>query len=132
MAAWEFCLVAFAFFPTLFTIIDLGRYTITLQSLRALADAGARAAMINPCYFDAAVKTVSTPYCSGDPLPSATDKKAAAPFLFGGGLAPTLSISGGGPYTITASQPGFTMIMPIWGTALNSPSASTKLPFPGV
>ena len=41
MAAWEFCLVAFAFFPTLFTIIDLGRYTITLQSLRALADAGA-------------------------------------------------------------------------------------------
>src|SRR5690242_14703243 len=132
IAAWEFCLVAFAFFPTVFTIIDLGRYAITMQSLRALAEAGARATMINACYMDAATGDISAPTCSGDPLPSATDKKAAAPFLFGGGLTPTLGLSGSGPYTITASQPGFTMIMPIWGTALNAPSASTKLPFPGV
>jgi hypothetical protein len=88
--------------------------------------------MMNDCYMNAALKTVSAPTCSGDPLPSTTDKQAAAPFLFGGGLVPTLSISGAGPYTITASEPGFTMIMPIWGAALNSPSASTKLPFPGV
>jgi len=130
-AAFEFCLVAAVFFTVVFAIIDLARYAITMQSLRALANAGSRAIMIKDCYMDAAIKKTTSPSCSGDPLSTAA-KQAAAPFLFGGGLTPTLSISGAGPYTITASQPGFTMIMPIWGTALNAPSASTKLPFPGV
>jgi Flp pilus assembly protein TadG len=132
VAAFEFCFVAAVFFTVVFAVFDLARYAITVQSLRVLANAGARATMIDKCYMDAAIKEVSAPYCAGDPLPSTTDKQAAAPFLFGGGLTPTLTVAGAGPYTITASQPGFTMIMPIWGTALNAPSASTKLPFPGV
>jgi hypothetical protein len=131
MAAFEFCLVALAFFTVVFGIFDLARYAITVQSLRTLANAGARATMINACYMDAAISK-STPTCSGDPLPSDAAKQAVAPFLFGGGLTPTLNVAGDGPYTVTASQPGFTMIMPIWGTALDTPSASTKLPFPGV
>src|SRR6185369_18083088 len=97
MATLEFCVVAVMFFTVVFTIIDLARYAITVQSLRALAEAGARAAMMNDCYMNAALKVVSAPTCSGDPLPSTTDKQAAAPFLFGGGLVPTLSISGAGP-----------------------------------
>jgi TadE-like protein len=131
IAAFEFCIVTAVFFTVVFSIFDLGRYAITAQSLRALANAGARATMINDCYMNAAVKKGASPTCSGDPLSTAA-KKTAAPFLYSGGLTPTLGISGAGPYTITASQPGFTMIMPIWGTALNAPSASTKLPFPGV
>src|SRR5262245_6074882 len=130
MAAWEFCLVGAVFFTVVFTTIDLARYAITVQSLRALANAGSRATMLNACYMDAAINK-TTPTCNGDPLSTAA-KQAAAPFLFGGGLAPTLNVAGAGPYTVTASQPGFTMIMPIWGTALNAPNASTKLPFPGV
>jgi len=134
VAAFEFCVVAAIFFTVVFTVFDLARYAITVQSLRALANAGARATMINACYMDAAIKAVPAPYCSGDPLPSVTDKQAAAPFLYSNGsAAPTLSVAGGAsPYTITAAQPGFSMIMPIWGTALNAPSASTKVPFPGV
>jgi Flp pilus assembly protein TadG len=128
-AGLEFCLVAVMFFTTVFTIFDLGRYAITMQSLRALANAGARATMINTCYMDAAINK-TTPTCSGDPLSDAA-KRTAAPFLYSGGLTPQLSVAGGGPYTVTASQPGFNMIMPIWGTTLNAPSASTKLPFPG-
>lgn len=130
VAAFEFCLVGAVFFTLVFTIIDLARYAITVQSLRALANAGSRATMLNACYMDAAINK-TTPSCGGDPL-STTAKQAVAPFLFGGGLTPTLNVAGAGPYTVTASQPGFTMIMPIWGTALNAPSASTKLPFPGV
>ena len=120
------------FFTTIFAIFDLGRYAITMQSLRALASAGARATMIDPCYMNAAINK-TTPTCSGDSLSDAA-KQAAAPFLYSnGGTAPTLSVAGAAsPYTVTASQPGFTMMMPIWGTALNAPSASTKLPFPGV
>ena len=131
VAAFEFCGVAAVLFMSMFTIIDLGRYAITMQSLRTLANAGSRAVMIKDCYMNAAIKKTAAPTCSGDPL-SATAKQNVAPFLFAGGLSPTLNISGSGPYTVTAAQPGFTMIMPIWGTALNSPSASTKLPFPGV
>jgi hypothetical protein len=112
----------------MFVIFDLGRYAITVQSLRALADAGARAIMIN-CYTDAAIQK-QTPSCSGDPLPSAAAKQGVAPFLFGGGLTPTLNAAGGSPIIVTASQPGFTMIMPIWGTAFNAPSASTTIPSP--
>ena len=37
--------------------------------------------------------------------------------------------AGAGALTVTASQPGFTMMMPIWGTVLNAPSASTSVPF---
>jgi Flp pilus assembly protein TadG len=129
VGAMEFCLVAVPLFILMFAIFDLGRYAITMQSLRTLANAGARAIMIN-CYTDAAIKK-TTPTCSGDPLPSAAAKQAVAPFLYYGGLTPTLNIpaTATSPITVTASQPGFTMIMPIWGTALNAPSASTSIPF---
>lgn len=129
MAAFEFCLVAVPLFTLMFAIFDLGRYAITMQSLRALANAGARTIMIN-CYTNAAIQK-TTPTCSGDPLPSAAAKQAVAPFLYNGGLTPTLSVpaAAASPITVTASQPGFTMIMPIWGTALNAPSASTTIPF---
>ena len=49
VAALEFCLVAVPLFTLMFVIFDLGRYAITMQSLHALANAGARAVMIN-CY----------------------------------------------------------------------------------
>ena len=125
VAALEFCLVAAPLFTLMFVIFDLGRYAITMQSLRMLANAGARAVMI--CY-DVPNKTYTA--CTGDPLPSAAAKKAVAPFLYTAGLTPTLNIaSGATALTVTASQPGFTMLMPIWGTALNAPSASTSIPF---
>jgi Flp pilus assembly protein TadG len=129
MAAFEFCLVALPLFTLMFAIFDLGRYAITMQSLRTLAGAGARAIMIN-CYTTAAIQK-TTPACGGDPLPSDAAKQAVAPFLYYGGLTPTLNApaTATSPITVTASQPGFTMIMPIWGTALNTPSASTTIPF---
>ncbi|MDA9410568.1 pilus assembly protein TadE [Bradyrhizobium sp. CCBAU 45384] len=129
IGAMEFCLVALPLFLLMFTIFDLGRYAITMQSLRALANAGARTWMINDCYVNSALSR-TTPTCTGDPLPSAAAKQAVAPMLFAGGLTPTLSTtSGASALTVTASDPGFSMIMPIWGTALNAPSASTTLPF---
>jgi len=128
VAALEFCLVAVPLFTLMFAIFDLGRYAITIQSLRALANADARANMIN-CYTPAAIVNTSPSSCTGDYL-SVAQKQAIAPFLYAGGLTPTLSTaSGAAALTITASQPGFTMLMPIWGTALNAPSASTSIPF---
>ena len=128
VAALEFCLVAVPLFTLMFAIFDLGRYAITIQSLRALANADARANMIN-CYTPAAIVNTSPSSCTGDYL-SVAQKQAIAPFLYAGGLTPTLSTaSGAAALTITASQPGFTMLMPIWGTVLNAPSASTSIPF---
>jgi hypothetical protein len=126
VAALEFSLVAAALFAVMFAVFDLGRYAITMQSLHALADAGARAIMIN-CYTDAAIAK-TTPSCSGDPL-SIAAKQTAAPFLFQGGFTPTLNAAGSSPIIVTASQPGFTMIMPIWGATFNAPTASTQIPF---
>lgn len=132
VAALEFSLVAAALFTVMFAVFDLGRYAITAQSLRALADAGARALMVgnagNACYTDAAIAK-TTPTCSGDPLSTAA-KQDAAPFLFLGGFTPTLSVAGSSPIVVTASQPAFTMFLPIWGSTLNAPSASTQIPSP--
>ena len=84
VAALEFCLVAVPLFILMFAIFDLGRYAITMQSLRMLANAGARAVMI--CY-DVVNKTYTG--CTGDPLPSDAAKKAVAPFSYSGGHAYT-------------------------------------------
>ena len=130
VAALEFCLIAVPLFTLMFVIFDLGRYAITTQSLRTLANTGARAMMIN-CYTPAAINKTSPSSCTTDYL-SATDKQAAAPFLYSNGSSapPTVSTTAGASaLTVTASQPSFTMIMPIWGTALNAPSASTSVPF---
>ena len=93
VAALEFCLVAVPLFTLMFVIFDLGRYAITAQSLRTLANAGARAIMIDNCYVDAALKKTA-PTCSGDPLPSDAAKQAIAPLLYNNssGTAPTLNV----------------------------------------
>ncbi|MHC2335502.1 TadE/TadG family type IV pilus assembly protein [Bradyrhizobium sp. USDA 4454] len=129
VAALEFCLIAVPLFTLIFAIFDFGRYAVTLQSLRALANAGARAVMIN-CYSNAAIQKNSPTSCGGDPL-STSAKQAIAPFLYAGGLTPTLSVPAAAtsPIIVTASQPNFTMLMPIWGTKLNAPSVTTQIPF---
>jgi len=127
-----------------YVIFDLGRYAITVQSLRALASLGARQMMIC-CYTPAKTGLGVPPSCptgitvptspSGctDSYVSTADMKAFAPLLYAGGLTPTLAIaagtSGASPLTVTASETGFTMLMPIWGTAFNAPSASIQVPF---
>ena len=127
VAALEFCIIAVPLFFLMFAIFDLGRYAITMQSLRALANAEARANMIN-CYTPAVIANTSPSSCTGDYL-SVAQKQAVAPFLYAGGLTPTLSTaSGAAALTVTASQSSFTMLMPIWGTAFNTPSASTSIP----
>ena len=129
VAAFEFSLVAVPLFILMFVIFDLGRYAITMHSLRTLANAGGRAWMI--CYQNNVILSLQgqpTITCPSDPLPD-SDKP---PFLFFGGLTPTLSTAQGASLTtVTASQPGFTMIWPIiWGPAFNNtPSASTSIPF---
>jgi hypothetical protein len=122
VAALEFCFVAVALFTLMFAIFDFGRYAITMQSLRMLANAGARAVMIS---YDATSNTYAG--CTGDPLSDAA-KQDVAPFLDSGGLTPQLAA---GALNVTASQPSFTMLIPIWGTAFNAPSASTSIPFCG-
>ena len=133
VAAFEFCLVGGAFFVLVFAIFDLGRYAITMQSLRTLASVGARQMIIN-CYTPAITgitPNTSPSSCTGDPL-STADKQRAAPFLFSrdGSLSPTVNTtSAGTELTVTARQPGFTMLLPIWGAAFNAPSAIAKVPF---
>lgn len=131
VAALEFCLVAVVFFTTVFAIFDLGRYAITVQSLRTLANTGARQMMIK-CYTPAVIASTSPSGCTdiNTYFPS-TDRPDAAPFLYGTGPNPTPTLSatsGGSALTVTASV-GFTTTMPIWGAVLNTPSASTSVPF---
>ena len=130
VAALEFCLVALPLFLLMFTIFDLGRYAITMQSLRTLANAGARQMMIK-CYTPAVITNTSPSGCTAiNTYFPDSQRQDAAPFLFAGGLTPTLSTaSGAAALTVTASEPGFTMLMPIWGGALDAPSASTSIPF---
>jgi Flp pilus assembly protein TadG len=117
VAALEFCLVAVPLFILIFAIFELGRYAITMQSLRMLANAGAREVMIS---YDATNNTYTG--CTGDLLPSVVAKNAVPPLLINPKLV-------AGALTVTASS-DFTMLMPIWA-ALNAPSASTSIPFCG-
>src|SRR6266446_4547651 len=127
VAALEFCLVAVPLFTLMFAIFDLGRYAITMHSLRMLANTGGRAWMI--CYQNDVIQSQPTTNCTSNLVPDSV-RQNIAPFLYLGGLTPTLNIpaTATSPLTVTASQPGFTMIMPIWGTALNAPTASTSVP----
>ncbi|UQR61103.1 pilus assembly protein [Bradyrhizobium sp. C-145] len=115
-------------FILIFAIFDFGRYAITMQSLRMLADASARANMLS-CYSPAVLASNSPSSCTGDYL-TAAQKQAIAPFLYNGGLSPTVTTTAGtSVLTVTASQSGFTMLFPVWGTSLNAPSVSTQIPF---
>jgi hypothetical protein len=147
VAAMEFALVAVPVFMLIFAIFDLGRYAMTIHSLRMLADAGARAVMIN-CYTRDVINNQPLTDCLVDPLPlpsgvtpggTGDPKAAIAPFLYVGGLQPVLTVAVSsatppagtkGALTVTASfkEPGFTMLMPIF-RALDAPSASTSIPF---
>src|SRR5262245_40421768 len=112
VAALEFCLVAVPLFTLMFAVLDLGRYAITMQSLRALANAEARANMIN-CYTPAVIRKTSPSSCTGEYLSDA-QKQTVAPFLYGAGLTTTVTTtSGTGALTIKTYQPNFTMIMPM-------------------
>lgn len=129
VAAFEFCLVLIPLLMSLFVIFDLGRYAITMQSLRAYASAGARAAMIGNCYVEP-VLAKQKPTCSTADL-STVDKTKISPFLSGAALSLT---SGSTALTVTAKNDGFVMAMtpltkPLWGTSFDAPSASTKIPF---
>jgi Flp pilus assembly protein TadG len=128
-ASWEFILVFVPLFVLMFVIFDLGRFAITLQSLYALANWGARAVTVSPCYTTAVIARNSPSGCTTNPL-STTQMQNAAPFLYFGGLTPALSVTAGAhSLTVTASESGFKMIMPIWGTQLNAPIVTTSIPF---
>jgi Flp pilus assembly protein TadG len=128
-AAFEFALVAMPLFTLMFVIFDLGRYAITMQSLRMLADAEARTLMVQ-CYGPAKIAKTPPSACAGVDYMSATQKQTVAPFLYFGGLTPAVSTAASAnTLTIKATQPGFTMLMPIWGATLNAPGASISIPF---
>lgn len=130
VAAFEFCIVFIPFLMSMFVILDLARYAITVQSLRWYANAGARAAMISDCYVKAALAVPKTaPTCSTADL-SGVDKP---PFV---GDSAELSLTlDSTALTVTAADSAFTMGMtgltqPLWPTSLNNPSVSTEIPFP--
>lgn len=129
VAAFEFCLVGGALFTLIFAIFDFGRYAITVQSLRMLASAGARANIIT-CYTPAVIAGTSPSTCTTDYL-SVTQKQTIAPFLYSNNTAaPTVTTTAGASaLTVTASQTGFTMLVPVWGASFNAPSVSTQIPF---
>jgi hypothetical protein len=143
VAALEFCLVAAAFFVTVFAIFDLGRYAITMQSLRKLAEAEARAMMVC-CYTPAAVNTLAPSNCPPATLPKSPSgctgsyltnlqMQGFAPFLAPALVAGDLAVSiqpQGSALVVKAQQANFTMLTPfIWPAAFNGPSASTQVPF---
>src|ERR1700748_3519697 len=91
-ASFEFVLCGGLFFALVFSIFDLGRYQITLQSLQKLADAGARAAMIvstsTVANFNQTVASTSptwpatcTQTAGGSTLLTATNMANVAPIL---------------------------------------------------
>ena len=123
-AAMEFALVALPFLLLLFSIFDLGRYAITQQSLRTMANAGARSLMIN-CYAGQEIAKKSPSSCAGTLSPNTAN---VAPWLVNDN--PTLfATDTGTALLVTASDSAFTMLLPIWGTTLNAPTASTTVPY---
>jgi len=152
VASLEFVLVATLLFTLMFALIDLGRYVITVQSLRSLASAEAREMMIR-CYTSDVINSHLPTNCAATDYLSDSYKQTYAPFLYAGGLTPTVSITcavgtgvtpvptgcavapnialpAKGALTVTASEPDFKMMFQkIWGTALNAPSASTSIAF---
>src|SRR6476620_9197127 len=90
VAALEFCLVAAPLFILMFVIFDLGRYAITMHSLRALANAGGRAWMI--CYQNYVIQGEPLTNCTSNLVPVSVRQNDIAPFLYFGGLTPTLNI----------------------------------------
>jgi hypothetical protein len=81
------------------------------------------------CYSQNLIRRTSPSGCTTDPMTTAQNQ-AIAPFLYLGGLTPTVSVSAGAnTLTVTASQPAFRMLVPLLGTALSAPSLTTTIPF---
>ena len=127
--AVEFALVALPLFMTLLGIFELGRYAITMYSLRTLAGATAREVVIE-CYASKVSQNQSPATCTTDPF-SSTEKQQIAPALFWGG-SPTVSISASGnALTVQVSAPSFSMLMPFLGTRLQCPERVRHVAFLG-
>jgi Flp pilus assembly protein TadG len=127
--ALEFGLIGLPFLLMLLGIFDIGRYAITAHSLQTLADANARALIVNNCYSWQIIKGQAV-NCGNANLLSAAQNQAIAPFAYVGGLAPTVSVTtGASSLTVTVTQAGFTMVTPFFGTTLNAPSTSVSIPF---
>lgn len=128
--ALEFSLVALPFLLTLFAIFDVGRYALTIYSLKTLASATARQIIIS-CYSPSVLSGGSPSSCTADPFTTA-QQRAIAPFLYAGGLSPTVTaaVTGSTYLTVTAAEPDFKMLMSVlWGTSLDAPSVSTSIPY---
>src|SRR4051794_18686363 len=83
VAALEFSIVAVPLFILILAIFDLGRYVITVQSLYTLANAGARAMMIQ-CYTPAVIAHNSPSNCTDiDTYFPDQRRQDIAPFLRG-------------------------------------------------
>ena len=94
VAAFEFCLVAVPLFISMFAIFDLGRYAITMHSLHALANAGAREWMM--CYRHSVLQSQPDTGCFGDALPnSCRARRLPRSFIMAGVDAYTERGSGG-------------------------------------
>ena len=131
VAALEFCLVAVPFVHIDVRHLRSRSICDPRAVIAALANAGSREIMIK-CYAYTVKHNNLPTGCTGDPLPSAAAKQAVAPFLYqwrSHAYTERAQLATGGVLTVTASQPGFTMLTPIWGTAFNAPSASTSVPF---
>jgi Flp pilus assembly protein TadG len=136
--AMEFALIAIPVMITLFAIFDFGRYAITLHSLRTLASEAARATMIN-CYTQDVITRQSAASCTAAAtyLPDA-QRQLIAPFLYLGGLTPTVTITtscgspcvtGTGIMTVTAAEPNFKMLVQTYWASESGPSTSVTMPF---
>jgi Flp pilus assembly protein TadG len=129
--AIEFAMICLVFFFMLFGIVDLGLYGLTTFSLRTLASETARGVIIE-CLSSTTYITTHVPVagCAVDPYTTA-QKQDIAPFLYWGGLTPTVVISGTtSPITVTVTQSGFSVLLPVaWGNVLNAPSMTTTVVF---
>jgi Flp pilus assembly protein TadG len=121
--AMEFGLIAVPICLIFFAIFDLGRYALTIHSLMDIADETARRQII--CYSPWIAKNnVAGATCPSDPV---TNKTTIAPFLTG--MTVSVATTGTGPHVVTASVPGFTMILGFWPAGMNTASVSVSLPF---
>jgi hypothetical protein len=101
--AFEVTLILFPLFMIIFAIFDLSRYALTWYSVSNLADEAIRQQTI--CYSPLIAKKplVISVTCPSDPL-STDQKKVAAPALFWGNPAPTVTVTTD-PTDTTVSQP---------------------------
>jgi Flp pilus assembly protein TadG len=126
VASFEFILVAFPMFITMFVIFDLARYALTLQSLKALANAEARAFMV--CYGQQFTSQPigSAEACTGDLV---SDKTLFVGTPTGSVTPAYNAMSGTATATISVEQPGFAMMVPMMWPSSFEAKFSTSIPY---